>query len=133
MRLREDIAGIATPSLLGLALLLQFAHVGHDHDSVESEPPRCRTTVHCVHLDRLEADVDSLQQSGTTFVSRVVVGTGVDMRPARVAAMVLVPARLQPCRERTRSNASRTAGPLAGRAVSLFGGGLRPASNRQRV
>lgn len=84
MRLSEDIAGIATPSLLGLALLLQFAHVGHDHDSVESEPhsvesePPCI----CVHLDRLEADVDSLQQSGTTFVSRVVVGTGVDMRPA---------------------------------------------------
>lgn len=81
MRLRKDIAGIATPSLLGLALLLQFAHVGHDHDSDESEPhsetePPCI----CVHLDRIEADVGSLQDSGTAFVSRIVVGTGVNMR-----------------------------------------------------
>lgn len=74
MRLRKH--GLATPSLLGLALLLQFAHIGHDHDSVESEPP-CM----CVHLDRLEADVDTLQQSGTTPAGHVVVGTGVDVRP----------------------------------------------------
>jgi len=78
MGLRKDIAGIATPSLLGLALLLQFAHMGHDHDhdSVESEP-----TCMCVHLDRLEADVDSMQQSGATSASHVVVGTVLDVRP----------------------------------------------------
>ena len=64
------------PSVLGLALVLQFAHVGHDHDSVESDPPCV-----CVHLDRLEADVDSLQSSGSTPASRVVGGVGVDMHP----------------------------------------------------
>lgn len=76
MRVHTGLAGIATPPLLGVALLLQFAHVGHDHDSVESEPPCI-----CVHLDRLEADVDAVPQSGTAFVSHVVVGTGVDMCP----------------------------------------------------
>ena len=76
MRRRTSFIGIATPPLLGLALLLQFAHVGHDHDSVESEPP-CM----CVHLDRLEADVDSMPQSGTAFVSHVLVGTEAQMRP----------------------------------------------------
>lgn len=73
---RKDIAGIATPPLLGLALLLPFAHIGHDHDSVASEP-----TCMCVHLDRLEADVDSMQQSGATSASHVVVGAGVDVGP----------------------------------------------------
>ena len=76
MRLHTGLARIATPALLGLALLLQFAHSGHDHDTVESDPPCV-----CVHVDRLEADVDSLQPSDTTPASRVVAGVGGDMRP----------------------------------------------------
>ncbi len=65
------------PALLGLAIVLQFTHAGHDHHSVESEPPCV-----CVHLDRLDAGVDSLQPSGSMPVSRAVAGVGVDMHPA---------------------------------------------------
>jgi len=80
MRSHRGTVRIAMPSLLGLAFVLQFAHVGHDHDHYH-DPVESEQVCMCVHFDRSEGDVDSLPESATTTVGQVVASLGADARP----------------------------------------------------